>query len=81
LQTDQLLCIHPRQVDTGGGRTNVDPQVAAIGPAQLRKCLRERGEEGLRLRIVLVVPGPHANPTHPVCLLRPPRYWPRRRAC
>src|SRR6516162_239818 len=44
LQADQLLgeCLYPIGVTTGP--TYVDPHVAAIGPTQIRKRLRERGE-------------------------------------
>jgi hypothetical protein len=38
---------HSHPVNIACGPTNVHPQVAAIGPTQLRKPLRERGQECL----------------------------------
>ena len=80
LQVDQLFREHPHPVDVAGGPTNVHPQIAAIGPTQLRKPLRERGEPGLSLRIVFVARHQHADPPHAVGLLRARRQRPRRRA-
>src|SRR5262249_28405063 len=59
--------------------TNVHPHVAAIGPTQVRKCLRERSDGRLRRRIVLFLPHYHADPPHALGLLRPHRQRPRRR--
>jgi hypothetical protein len=36
--------------------TKVHPRVAAIGPAQVRKRLRERGEGGFAKGIVFIAP-------------------------
>ena len=46
------------------------PRVAAIGPAQARKRLRERRVATLPLRIVLVEPHEHADAPHAVAPLR-----------
>ena len=62
------------------GPTNVHPHVAAIGPAQVRKRLRELGEASLRQGIVFVVRNEHANAPYAVALLRPRHERPCRRA-
>jgi hypothetical protein len=80
LQADQLPreCSYPNGVITAPMK--VDPQVAAIGPLQLRKRLRERGEATLPLGIVFVIPHEHADAPHAVALLRACRERPSRRA-
>ena len=80
MQIDQLFREHPHPVNTVAGPTNVHPQVAAIGPTQLRKPLREPGEPTLSHRIVFIARHQHADPPHAVALLRPRRERPRRRA-
>src|SRR6516165_8161423 len=60
--------------------TKVHPHVAAIGPTQVRKRLRERKNARLRKRIVLVVRHEHADALHAVALLRTCGKRPRRRA-
>jgi hypothetical protein len=76
-QPDQLFREHPPPVDVAGGPTNVHPQIAAIGPTQLRKPLRERGVVGLSL--VFAEPRQHADPLDAVGLLRVPCARPRYR--
>jgi hypothetical protein len=79
LQADQLLreCWYPIAVTAP---TKVHPHVAAIGPAQFRKPLRERGEERLQDGIVFVAPQERADAPHAVRLLRARRQRPNRRA-
>jgi hypothetical protein len=78
LQPDQLFREHLNPVKIAGGPTNFHPQVAAIGPTQLRKPLREPGEEGLYLRIVFAIRHHYADPPHALGL-RAHRKRPRRR--
>jgi hypothetical protein len=80
LQADQLLRERPYPIDVTPGPPNVHPHVAAIGPAQVRKRLREYRKARLRRRIVFVEPREHADPPHAVALLRARRERPRRRA-
>jgi hypothetical protein len=58
----------------------VHPHVAAVGPTQVRKRLRERRETTLFLRIIFVVRHEHSDAPHALALLRPCRERPRRRA-
>jgi CRISPR-associated endonuclease/helicase Cas3 len=58
----------------------VHPHVAAIGPSQVCKRLRERRDVGLRHGIVFVEPGEHADAPHAPALLRARRERPCRRA-
>ena len=60
--------------------SKVHPHVAAIGPTQVRKRLRERREATLLLGIAFVVRHEHADAPHAVALLRPRRERPGRRA-
>ena len=60
------------------GPTKVDPHIAAIGPTQLRKGLRERRDAKLRRRIVFVEPDEHADAAHALGL-RARRERPSRR--
>jgi hypothetical protein len=43
LQTDQLPCERSYPIDVHAEPPKVHPHVAAVGPTQVRKCLRERG--------------------------------------
>ena len=70
LQVDQFLREHPCPIDTTGGPANVYPNVAAIIPTQLRKSPYELGELCLGVSIVLGVWHQHADPPHPLRLLR-----------
>ena len=71
LQADQLLreCSYP--IDVTAAPPKVHPHVAAIGPTQTRKCLRERGEASLRHGIVFVARYEHADAPYSRPLLRP----------
>ena len=73
--------------DGGGvasGPANIDPYVAADGPAQLCQRLQERAVEGLKFRIVRRGRQDHADASHPLALLcargKRPRNRTRRRA-
>src|SRR5262245_53398436 len=77
---DQLFRECPHPVNAAGGPANVHPRVAAVGPTQLREPLREPREVGLCVRIVFAPCHQHADPPHPVRLLRARRERPRRRA-
>jgi hypothetical protein len=79
LQADQLLRERSYAIDVIAGPTGVHPHVATIGPTQVHKRLSERGVATLRLGIVFVAPHEHADPPHPLALLRPRRKRPRRR--
>src|SRR6516164_7346160 len=57
--------------------TKVHPQVAAIGPTQVHKCLSERRVATLLLGIVFFALHEHADPSHALALLRACRQRPR----
>jgi hypothetical protein len=63
-----------------GTPTKVHAHVAAIGPTQARKRLRERRIASLPFRIVFVKPHEHADAPHARVLLRACRERPCRRA-
>jgi hypothetical protein len=70
----------PRPIGVAATPPNVHPHVAAIGPPQVRKRLRERRVATLHLRVVFVERHEHADAPHAVALLRAHRERPRRRA-
>jgi hypothetical protein len=80
LQVDQFFREHLHPLGAAGGPTNVDPHIAAIGPTQLRKPARQPGRIGLRLRIVFIELDKHADPAHPIVLLRARRERPNCRS-
>jgi hypothetical protein len=59
---------------------DVDAKVAAGRPARLLKGLFEYSDADLRVRIALGKRKQHADPPHPIDLLRPRRERPRHRA-
>jgi hypothetical protein len=61
LQADQLLRKRSYPIGVTAVPPKVHPQVAAIGPTQARKRLRERRDESLRQGIVFVEPHEHAD--------------------
>jgi hypothetical protein len=79
LRADQLVRERSHPIDVIAEPTKVDPHVAAIGPAQARKRLRERQKATLLLGIVFVAPHEHADVPY-AALLRVRRQRPRRRA-
>ena len=58
----------------------IDLNIAAGRPAELLESLPERRGAGLSFRIILGVEHQHADPPHPLALLRVRRERPRRRA-
>jgi hypothetical protein len=80
LVANQLLRQRSYPIDVNAAPTRVNPHVAVIGPAQVRKRLRERRVATLPLKIVFVSPHEHADAPHAVALLRPRRERPCRRA-
>src|SRR5262249_37192389 len=69
LEADHLPRERSYPIDVPAAPTKVDPHVAAIGPAQVPKRLRERRNQTLR-RGSFVDRHEDANPPHPVPLLR-----------
>ena len=80
LQADQLLRERSHPTGVNAAPTKVHPHVAAIGPTQDRKRLRERRNGGLRLGVVFVARQEQADAPHAVALLRTRRERPCRRA-
>ena len=85
IKIDAATCVLMREarsypIDVGASPTNVHPHVAAFGPAQARKRLRERRVANLPQGIVFVELHDHADAPHAVALLRARRQRPRRRA-
>src|SRR5262245_61620455 len=62
------------------GPTIVDLDIASFEPAQALQALQQRRDIGLSLHIALGVPHEHADPPHPLGLLRPGRERPCGRA-
>jgi hypothetical protein len=80
LQPHQLLRERSHPIDVIPAPTKVHPRVAAIDPTQVRKRLREPGDQSLHHGIVSVAHHEHADAPHAVALLRARRERPRRRA-
>src|SRR5215470_15581228 len=70
LQADQLLRERLYSIDVAAAPAWVHPHVAAIGPTQGRKRLRERRDVSLHHGIVFVASDEHADAPHAVALLR-----------
>jgi hypothetical protein len=70
LQADQLLRERSCPIAVIAVPPKVDPHVAAVGPTQVRKRLRESREAKLPLRIVIIAGHEHADAPHAVALLR-----------
>jgi hypothetical protein len=79
-KTDQLLRERSYPIGVIAKPPKVHPYVAAIGPTQARKRLRERRVARLRLRIIFIERHEHADPPHAVALLRARRDRQCRRA-
>jgi hypothetical protein len=69
------------RIRSSPAQRKVHPHVAAIGPPQARKRLRERGDPRFHQGIVFVARLEDADAPHPLSLLRPRRQRQRRRAC
>jgi hypothetical protein len=82
LQRDEFLRKSLHRLDVAGCRpAGVDPDIAALCPAELLKSLPQRGEAGLpKIKIVRGEWHEHADSPHPLALLRARREGPRRRA-
>jgi hypothetical protein len=63
-----------------GGKTLIDPDIAAIRPSQLLERPPECRDAGLRIRIAFRVGQQNSDPPHSLRPLRPRCYRPRRRA-
>jgi hypothetical protein len=70
LRADQLLREHSYPIRVSAVPPKVHPHVAAIGPTQVRKRLRECRVAKLPLRIALGKWHQHADPPHTLRLLR-----------
>jgi hypothetical protein len=79
LQADQLLRERSYPIDVTAAPTKVHPHIAAVGPTQARKRLRECRVATLPLRIIFVVRHEHADAPYAVALLRARRERPRDR--
>src|SRR6516164_9452829 len=79
-ERDQFHRVFARVLDSACGPAIINPHVASIGPAQLLQALPERLSLGLSYRIVSGPAHEHADPPHPLRLLRASREWPRCRA-
>jgi hypothetical protein len=76
-QIGKLFCDHSHPINVFCPPPNIELHVTASRPTQVRKSLRQPGEHGLSLRIAFVPIYEHANPPHPVGLLRTRRMWPQ----
>jgi hypothetical protein len=80
LQANQVLHKRSYPIDVTAVPPNVHQHVAAIGPIQVRKRLRERREAKLLQGIVFVARHEHADAPQAVAPLRPRHQRPSRRA-
>jgi hypothetical protein len=78
-ERDQFRRVSAKVVGIGRGPAGVDPQVAAVGPAQLRQALQKRRHAGLIFRIIRGRGHQHADAPDPLALLRACREWPHGR--
>ena len=69
-ERDQFRRVSANAVGIALGIAGVDPHVAAFGPAQLPQHLQERFEACLPFWIVRGQVREHADPPHPLRLLR-----------
>src|SRR6266436_58770 len=76
LQRDQFFRDYLR-LRPGWRKASVDADIAAFRPSTLFQPLSECREASLRFRIVLGEPHQHADPPHPLALLRARRERPR----
>jgi hypothetical protein len=78
LQRDQLPCKRLGQVGVAACPAIIEPDIAALNPAEFVELLPQRRNTCSRFRIILVRHHQHADPTHPVRLLRARREPPTR---
>jgi hypothetical protein len=69
-QRNQFLCVFASRVGVACVPAIIDPHVPADAPTQFRQPLRERSDEGSRLRIIRSRVHQHADAPHPFGLLR-----------
>ena len=80
LQRDEFLRESLHRLRVAAARpANVDPDVAALRPPELLESLPERRDAGLCFRVALGKRHQHADPPHPLGLLRARGERPRRR--
>ena len=78
LQRDEFLGESLSRLRVAGRRpASVDPDIATLRPPELLEFITECGDKGLSLPVVLGIPDKHADPPHPLWLLRPRRKRPR----
>src|SRR5215471_18070642 len=75
----QLFCQRMRAINVARGPVIVRPDVACFRPTQVLQRLAERRNARLCLRIALGKAHQHADPPHPLALLRARRERPRSR--
>ena len=80
LHRDEFLRESLYQFHVGPRPASVDPDVTALGPAELMESLAECGDEGLIFRVVLGHRHQHADPPNSARLLRARRERPRCRS-
>ena len=79
-ERDQFRRVFANAVGIARAPANVDPHVAAVGPAQLLQPLHERRDAGLMIPDRPRAAGhEHADAPHPLALLRARGKRPRRR--
>src|SRR5262249_38844475 len=78
-ERDQLRRVFAITLGIAAAPSDLDPHIAAVGPAQFLKPLQKRRVAGLRVSIVRVEAIKHADTPQPP-LLRARRQRPRRRA-
>src|SRR5262249_52759323 len=80
LQVDQLLSKPLYLANLAASPTNVDPNVAAIGPTDCLHLVHKRLEPDLSFRIAIGIRRQHGDPRHSAVLLRARRERPRGRS-
>ena len=76
LQRDEFLRKSLQRLGVKRPPARVDPDVAAVRPPELLESLPECGDVGLSFRVTLGIAHQHADPPHPVGLLRTRRERP-----
>src|SRR5271170_1373879 len=75
-QIDQLLCKNFDAADVTASPAVIDLEIAALAPTELVETLPKYLNARTCVRVVLGGRHQHANPAHPLALLRPPRERP-----
>src|SRR5262249_34056793 len=66
----QFMRVRLHAIGIGGGKTCVKPDVASLSPSQLKQPLLEHCYAGLDHWVVFSESDEHADPPHPIWLLR-----------